>query len=469
MKVDSSVFGIIGMGTMGRNLLLNMADHKFAVAGLDKDDKKIKLLQEEAKNLPVKGFTQAAEFVESLQKPRAIMLLVPAGKIVDDVIQEISSLLSPGDLIIDGGNSHFSDTNRRVSELEKNGLHFFGMGISGGEEGARKGPSMMPGGDPKAYEVVKPVFEAIAAKVNNEPCVTYVGPGAAGHFVKMVHNGIEYGIMQLIGETYEFMKKGLGLTDEKIYPIFKKWNEGKLQSFLIEITRDIFLFKEPGKDHLLLNDIKDEARSKGTGKWTSQVAMDLQTPSTVIDAAVSMRDLSKYKALRVQLAGMYKENSTTNATEAMIDSLEDALYFSTIIAYAQGMHILSQASKEFKYDLKMDKIASIWRGGCIIRSVFLKDITNAYQKNQQLQHLLADDGIQKTVSSLMPGTREVISHAIKSGIAMPAFTASLSYFDALKSERMPLNLIQAQRDYFGAHTYEKIGFEGVFHTQWFVK
>jgi 6-phosphogluconate dehydrogenase len=470
MKGDPSVFGIIGMGTMGRNLLLNMADHKFPVSGLDKDDKKIQVLSEEAKNLPVKGFTNVSEFVESLQKPRAVMLLVPAGKIVDDVIQEISPLLSAGDLIIDGGNSHFSDTNRRVEELEKKGLHFFGMGISGGEEGARKGPSMMPGGNQKAYEVVRAVFEAIAAKVNGEPCVTYIGPGASGHFVKMVHNGIEYGIMQLIAETYEFMKKGLGLADDQLYPIFKKWNEGKLHSFLIEITRDIFQFKEPGKNELLINDIKDEARSKGTGKWTSFVAMDLQTSSTVIDTAVSMRDLSKYKALRTQMAGLYKsEAQSTQSSDAMVQALEDALFFSTIIAYAQGMHILSQASKEFKYDLKMDKIASIWRGGCIIRSTFLKDITNAYQNNPGLPHLLADPAIQKTVSSLLAGTRNVVSHAIKSGIAMPAFTASISYFDALKSERMPSNVIQAQRDYFGAHTYEKIGFEGVFHTQWSTK
>lgn len=469
MKSDSNVFGIIGMGTMGRNLLLNMADHGFNVSGLDKDEGKISLLAKEAGTLPVKGFSSVQDFINSLQTPRAIMMLVPAGKIVDDVIQELTPLLSKGDLLIDGGNSHFSDTNRRVEELKNKGLHFFGMGISGGEEGARKGPSMMPGGDQKAYEVVKPIFEAVAAKVKGDPCVAYVGPGAAGHFVKMVHNGIEYGIMQLIAETYEFMKKGLNLSDEKIYATFKKWNEGRLQSFLIEITRDIFTFKEPGADHLLVNDIKDEARSKGTGKWTSQVAMDLQTPLTVIDTAVSMRDLSKYKALRTKAASLYKKNSASAASEALIESLEAALYFSTIISYAQGMHLLSQASKEFNYDLKMDSIAQIWRGGCIIRSSFLQDIFNAYQKDATLPHLLVDASIQEKVSGLLPGTREIVAHAIQSGIAIPGFTAAISYFDSFTSERMPSNLIQAQRDYFGAHTYERIGKEGVFHTQWFVK
>lgn len=456
---------------MGRNLLLNMADHGFKVAGLDKDPAKVSLLMKEAGSLPVKGFSVTKDFTDSLQKPRAVMLLVPAGKIVDDVIRELSPLLSENDLIIDGGNSHFTDTNRRVEELRNKGLHFFGTGISGGEEGARKGPSMMPGGDPKAYEVVRPVFEAIAAKVNGEPCVTYIGPGASGHFVKMVHNGIEYGIMQLIAESYEFMKKGLNLPDEKVQATFKKWNEGRLRSFLIEITRDIFSFREPGADHLLVHDIKDEARSKGTGKWTSQVAMDLQTPVSVIDAAVAMRDLSKYKRLRAQSAEAYQSDGVKfkPSADALVESLEAALYFSTIIAYAQGMHLLSQASKEFKYDLKLDRIALIWRGGCIIRSTFLEDIYQAFKKDPSLPHLLVDKQVQEKVNAVLPGAREIISLAIQAGIAMPAFAAAISYFDSLKSERMPSNLIQAQRDYFGAHTYEKIGKEGVFHSQWFAK
>lgn len=470
MKGDNYVFGMIGLGTMGRNLLLNMADHGFKVAGHDKDQNKIDTLHSESGKGQVRGFLSVHEFIESLLTPRVIMMLVPAGKVVDNVIAELAPLLDKGDLIIDGGNSHFTDTNRRVEELKGKGLHFFGMGISGGEEGARKGPSMMPGGDETAYKVVQPIFESVAAKVNGDPCVTYIGPGASGHFVKMVHNGIEYGIMQLIAETYEIMKKGLKLSDEKIHATFKKWSEGRLQSFLIEITRDILAFREKGSDHLLLHDIKDEARSKGTGKWTSQVAMDLQTPLSVIDAAVAMRDLSKYKALRTKAAGIYKGyGQVDHPADEFITALEEALYFSTIIAYAQGMHLLSQASGEFRYDLKMDRIALIWRGGCIIRSLFLEDIYQAYKKDPALTHLLVDDGIQAKVNGLLKGTRTVLATAVEAGIAMPAFMSALSYFDSLRSERMPSNLIQAQRDYFGAHTYELIGKEGVFHTQWFAK
>lgn len=471
MQVDNYVFGMIGLGTMGRNLLLNMSDHGFKVAGYDKDTTKVSQLGKEAGTGVVKGFTSLTEFVNSLQKPRAVMMLVPAGKIVDSVIAEIAPLLDKGDIIIDGGNSHFTDTNRRVDELKQKGLHFFGMGISGGEEGARKGPSMMPGGDQEAYKVVKHIFESVAAKVKGEPCVTYIGPGASGHFVKMVHNGIEYAIMQLIAETYEVIQKGLGLSGDQIHAIFSKWNEGRLQSFLIEITRDIFAFKEPGSDHLLLNDIKDEARSKGTGKWTSQVAMDLQLPITAIDTAVAMRDLSKYKDIRVKASVLYNTGSLnlSGDQQKFIQSLEEALYFCTIIAYAQGMHLLSQASKEYGYELKMDNIALIWRGGCIIRSTFLEDIYQAFKKDTTLPHLLLDSSVAQKVKSITGGMRHIVSAAAAAGIAIPAHAASLSYFDAFRSERMPSNLIQAQRDYFGAHTYERIGKEGVFHTQWFVK
>lgn len=460
--------GMVGLGVMGSNLLLNMADHGFSVAGYDKDIKKVKQLGTEKTKGELKGFEKLEDFVTSLSKPRAIMLLVPAGNIVDIVINEITPLLDKGDLIIDGGNSYFEDTNRRVEELAAKSIHFFGMGVSGGEEGARNGPSMMPGGDPEAYKVVQPIFEAIAAKVNGAPCVTYIGPGSAGNFVKMVHNGIEYAIMQLIAESYEVMQHGLSMSGDEIHGVFQKWNEGKLQSFLMEITRDIFAFKEPGVNHLLLNDIKDEARSKGTGKWTSQVAMDLQTPILTIDTAVSMRDLSKYKTLRVVASNVYKEGSLMLDVEQeqFVDALEDALYFSTIIAYAQGMHLLAQASKEYKYNLKLEEIALIWRGGCIIRSTFLEDIYQAYKKDNKLEHLLVDSSVASKVKSSLPGMRTVVSQAIAKGIALPGHAASLSYFDALRSERMPSNLIQAQRDYFGAHTYERIGKEGVFHTQW---
>jgi len=463
-------FGMIGLGTMGRSLLLNMADHGYAVAGLDQDSSKVTSLNEEGKDKDVKGFGNAKEFVQSLTKPRAIMMLVPAGKIVDAVIAEMTPLMDKGDILIDGGNSHFTDTNRRVDELEAKGFHFFGMGVSGGEEGARRGPSMMPGGDKEAYNVMKPIFEAIAAKVNGEPCVTYIGPGASGHFVKMVHNGIEYGLMQLIAEAYQVMKTGLKMDNDAIGNVFTQWNEGRLKSFLIDITKDIFAYKAPGTDHLLLDDIKDEAKAKGTGKWTSQVAMDLQAPIPTVDTAVSMRDLSKYKSLREQAAAVYSKDEIQLSGDKgeLLTALEQAFYFSMIVSYAQGMHLLSLASAEYKYDLKLDQIAKIWRGGCIIRSEFLNDIYNAYQ-NKDLAHLLLDSHVEVLVKAAVPGARKVLSATIAAGIAAPAFTASLSYFDNFRTVRMPSNLTQAQRDYFGAHTYELIGKEGVFHTQWTAK
>lgn len=461
-------FGMIGLGTMGRNLLLNMADHGFGVAGLDKNAAQVALLEKEGEGKQVKGFTSARDFVQSLQTPRSIIMLVPAGKIVDSVIEEMLPLLDQGDILIDGGNSHFTDTNRRGAELGTKDLHFFGMGISGGEEGARKGPSMMPGGDKEAYAQMKPVFDAIAAKVDGEPCVTYIGPGASGHFVKMVHNGIEYGLMQLIAETYEVLKKGLQFDNAAIHDVFAKWDDGRLQSFLIDITKDIFVFKEEGTDRLLLDSIKDEARAKGTGKWTSQVAMDLETPITTIDTAVAMRDLSKYKQLREQaeeLYGKQEQKLEVDADEFLVQ-LEQAFYFSMVITYAQGMQLLQKASKEYHYQLRLDEIAKIWRGGCIIRSLFLHNIYKAYEKNPALENLLLDGEVKNLVSEAVPGARSVVSKAVAAGIAMPAYASALSYFDTFRSARMPSNLIQAQRDYFGAHTYELIGKEGVFHTQW---
>jgi len=343
------------------------------------------------------------------------------------------------------------------------------MGVSGGEEGARKGPSMMPGGDKQAYNVMKPIFEAIAAKVDGAPCVTYIGPGASGHFVKMVHNGIEYGIMQLLAETYEIMKKGLKLENDAIGKIFTDWNNGRLQSFLLDITKDIFAFKAPGTNHLLLDDIKDEARAKGTGKWTSQSAMDLQAPIPTVDSAVEMRDLSKYKALRTKASEIYSkgENQTIDGNvDELLTALEQAFYFTMIISYSQGMHMLSLASAEYKYDLKLDEIAKIWRGGCIIRSKFLENIYGAYGKNKGLEHLLLDADVAALVKGTLPGIRKIVSAAVNAGIAIPAYAASLEYFDNFRNERMPSNLTQAQRDYFGAHTYELIGKEGTFHTQW---
>jgi 6-phosphogluconate dehydrogenase len=468
---DKFDFGMIGLGTMGRNLLLNMGDHGVNGAGFDLDASKGQLLEQESKHNNLKGFSDIKQFVESLKTPRAIMMLVPAGKPVDDVIGNLLPLLAKGDILIDGGNSHFTDTNRRVDDLEEKGFHFFGMGISGGEEGARHGPSMMPGGDKQAYAVMKSILESIAAKVDGAPCVTYIGPGASGHFVKMVHNGIEYGIMQLIAETYEILKKGLKLDNAEIGQIFTKWNEGRLKSFLLEITKDIFKYKAPGADHLLLDDIKDEAKAKGTGKWTSQVAMDLQAPIPTIDTAVAMRDLSKYKQLRVEAAKLYGTGNETLKVDkaSFLVSLEQAFYFNMIISYAQGMHLLARASEEYKYNLKLGEIAKIWRGGCIIRSEFLNDIFNAYNKNPELAHLLLDKNVKELVADAVVGARAVVSASVAAGIAAPAYATSLSYFDAFTSARMPSNLTQAQRDYFGAHTYELIGKEGVFHTQWVPK
>jgi len=458
---------MVGLGTMGRSLLLNMADHGFAVAGYDKDANKLSMLDKEGAGKPVKGFSSIHDFINSLATPRVLLLLVPAGKIVDAVIDELQPLLSKGDIIIDGGNSHFTDTNARVKRLEEKELHFFGMGVSGGEEGARRGPSMMPGGDTKAYQYVQPIFEAIAAKVNGEPCVTYIGPGASGHFVKMVHNGIEYALMQLIADTYEVLKNGLQLDNKKIQSIFANWNKGKLQSYLLEITADIFAYQNPDGSYLL-DQVNDEAKSKGTGKWTTQIATDLELPIPTIDLAVAMRNLSKYKSLRTAAADAYSNGSNhlNVDTDDFIAKLEDAYYFSMINIYAQGMHLLSKASAVYEYNLKLDEIAKIWRGGCIIRASFLETIYRAYKTNPQLEHLLLDREVQLITKAIIPAAREVVVKNISAGISIPAYANAVSYFDAIRSGQLPSNLIQAQRDYFGAHTYELIGKEGVFHTEW---
>ncbi|GAB3274852.1 NADP-dependent phosphogluconate dehydrogenase [Larkinella harenae] len=461
-------FGMIGLGTMGRNLLLNMADHGFPVAGYDINPDQVAGFEKEGEGKPVKGFTDLAAMTQSLSTPRAIMMLVPAGKPVDNVIEKLLPLLEPGDIIIDGGNSHFTDTILRDKYLDEKGFHFFGMGISGGEEGARKGPSMMPGGDKQAYLTLKPIFDAIAAKVNGDPCVTYIGPGASGHFVKMVHNGIEYGVMQLIAETYEILRKGLLLDNEELHQLFKGWNEGRLQSFLIEVSRDIFNFKEDGADQYLLDLIKDQAKSKGTGKWTSQVAMDLEVPIPTIDMAVAMRDMSKYKTLRVRASGIYGgEPAALNVNkEDFLESVEEALYFSIIMTYAQGLDLLYRSSIAYGYNLDLAGISKIWRGGCIIRAALLSDIYNAYEKAPSLEHLLLDESIKELVSRSLGSMRAVVTSSITAGLAIPALASALTYFDSFRTENLPSNLIQAQRDYFGAHTYELINKEGVFHTHW---
>ena len=460
---------MIGLGTMGRNLLLNMADHGFFVAGHDKDMSKLSLLATEGIGKPVKGFATLLEMVNNLDSPRAVIMLVPAGKAVDAVIAELQPMLVPGDIIIDGGNSHFTDTTLRVQNLSARGLHFFGMGISGGEEGARYGPSIMPGGDKTAFQFVLPVLESIAAKADGEPCVAYIGPGASGHFVKMVHNGIEYALMQLISDTYEILRKRLRLNNPRIQQVFSEWNQGRLQSYLLEITSNIFSFKENGADYYLVDAIKDEARSKGTGKWTTQVGTDLELPIPTIDLAVAMRNLSKYKSLRTEVAGRYNDNAQQLALEAdsgFLTNLEQAFYFSMVTIYAQGMHLLSKASIDFGYDLKLHEIARVWKGGCIIRAAFLNVIHQAYAANQQLKHLFLDSTVEKILKDTAVATRQVVAMAISAGISIPCYANALGYFDALRSENMPSNLIQAQRDYFGAHTFELIGKEGSFHSEW---
>jgi 6-phosphogluconate dehydrogenase len=464
--MEKYTLGMIGLGTMGRNLLLNMADHGFQVTGYDKDPKMLKKLQEDGQKHNLQGFADLEEFIQSLQLPRRIVLLVPAGPIVDSVISELQPLLEKGDMIIDSGNSHFTDTSRRASELAQTGIHFFGMGISGGEEGARFGPSMMPGGDKEAYGAMKEILEAVSAKVNGEPCVTYIGPGASGHFVKMVHNGIEYAMMQLLAEAYELLKTGLGFSNEKIQATFAEWNAGRMKSFLMEVTAEVFKFKDDKTGDLLIDLIKDEAKAKGTGKWTSQVSMDLQSPIPTINEAVTSRDISKLKELRVQLSEAFGENTAQVEDEQLVAELGDALYFSMIVSYAQGLHLLTQASASYDYELKLDEIAKIWRGGCIIRAELLQDIYSAYSSKPDLEHLFLDSNIQDKLKANVNGMRKIVSIGVNSGIAISAFASALTYFDSLRTKRLPSNLTQAQRDFFGAHTFERIDEEGIFHANW---
>jgi 6-phosphogluconate dehydrogenase len=463
-------FGVVGLGVMGRNLLLNIADHDFAVAGLDLDPEKAGALEKEAAaGKPVLGTTSTEKFVQALRKPRALMLLVPAGKPVDGAIASLLPLLEPGEIVIDGGNSYFTDTDRRVTTLAEKGIHFFGMGISGGEKGARFGPSMMPGGDRQAYERLRPIFEAIAAKVNGEPCVTYLGNGSAGNYVKMVHNGIEYGFMQLIAETYDLLKRGLNFSDDELQTIFQDWNKTDVQSFLVEITGEILQQTDEVTGQRLVNVISDVARSKGTGKWTSQNALDLQVPVPTIDMAVLMRDMSKYKAERVVAGTLMARQAAAPSIadkQALVNQARNAFYFAMIATYAQGLAQLRVASDAYNYGLQLQEVAKIWRGGCIIRAACLEDIRRAYATRSDLPNLLLDPTVSADLLDRQGDMRAILKLAIDQGIPMPAFMSTLGYFDAYRSETLPTNLIQAQRDYFGAHTYERVDQEGVFHTQW---
>jgi len=462
-------FGMIGLGTMGRNLLLNMADHRFSVIGFDKDEQKGNALITESSNAShVKAVTSLEAMVQQLKVPRKIMMLVPAGKPVDDVIESLVPLLSRDDIIIDGGNSFFADTLKRIAYLQSRGLHFVGMGVSGGEKGARFGPSIMPGGDVAAWKNLQPLLEAISAKVNNEPCVAYMGRGAAGHYVKMVHNGIEYAIMQLISEVYDILKNGLGLNNTELHEVFNKWNEGELQSFLIEITEQIFLQKDEITGKELIDVILDKAGSKGTGKWTSQEAMNLPVSIPTIDIAVAFRDLSVYKEERVAASKMYAaKNKTIRADKpSFIQQAGDALLAAIIVCYAQGLSMLHKASAEYQMEIPMQDVVKIWRGGCIIRSALLEVFYRAYQKNAALPNILLDETVAALLQSKENSLRFVITKAVENKIAVAGLMSTIGYVDAYTNNRMPTNLIQAQRDFFGAHTYQRIDKEGSFHIQW---
>lgn len=459
--------GMVGLGVMGRNFALNMADKGFSVAGYDKDLSKLEELRSEAEGRSVRGAESLGQLVGMLSVPRAVMMLVPAGPPVDSVILEVLPFLQPGDLIIDGGNSHFTDTNARAQALAKKDILFLGVGISGGEQGARFGPSMMPGGPKEAYERVRPIFEAAAARVDGEPCVRYMGPGSAGHYVKMVHNGIEYGLMQLIAETYDLMKRGLGLTDDELHSVYEQWNQGELNSFLIEITAQIFLKVDEQTGKRLVDVILDEAKQKGTGKWASQDAMDMQVPVPTIDAAVSARDLSAFKAEREAASDALKGPASAfhGDRDTFLSQLRNAMHASMIITYAQGMAQLTKASTDHNYGLNMEDIAAIWRGGCIIRAALLEEIRSIFQQTPDLPNLLVSE-LGKEVAQRQNDLRAIVRMAADISIPAPALMASLAYFDGYRSAWLPANLTQAQRDYFGAHTYERVDARGVFHTQW---
>jgi 6-phosphogluconate dehydrogenase len=462
-------FGMIGLGTMGCNLLLNMADHHFAVIGFDINRTKAEEFEASANpETVVKGVFELRSLVQQLKKPRKILMLVPAGKPVDDVINNLLPLVEKDDIIIDGGNSHYTDTLRRIYSLNEKGIHFMGMGISGGEMGARTGASIMPGGDEVAWKQIEPMLKTVAAYVNGEPCVAYMGKLAAGHYVKMVHNGIEYAIMQLISEVYDILKRGVGTTNEELHDIFRKWNEGEMKSFLLEITADIFKVKDEFSQEFLVDVILDKAGSKGTGKWTSQDAMDLPIPVPTIDIAVAMRDLSVYKDERTKIASLFgggirKSNADK---ENLIRQLHDALYFATVICYVQGLAMLHKASSELKMDVSLPDVVKIWRGGCIIRSAALEIFYSVYKTDPQLSNLLLNEKIAALLKGKEKSIREVINQFIEMRIPCGGFTSALAYFDACCSQQLPTNLIQAQRDYFGAHMYQRTDKEGVFHTEW---
>ncbi|MDG2380324.1 MAG: NADP-dependent phosphogluconate dehydrogenase [Pirellulaceae bacterium] len=469
-------FGLIGLAVMGENLALNVESRGYRIAVFNRTTEKVDhLINGRAQGKNFVGCHSVEELVASLERPRKVMMLVKAGPAVDALIDQLIPLLEPGDVIIDGGNTHYSDTERRTKYVEEKGLLYIGTGVSGGEEGALKGPSLMPGGSEKAWPLVKPIFQAIAAKVGpNEdiPCCEWVGPRGAGHYVKMVHNGIEYGDMQLICEAYFLLKHLAGLTNVELYDVFDEWNRGELESYLIEITRDIFSVRDQDTDHDLVDMVMDKAGAKGTGKWMSQLALDLGVPSTLVTAAVYARSLSAMKDARgrasQQLQGPEAPAGKMQGDDRkhFIDAVREALYASKICSYAQGFVQLQAAAKEHEWPLNYGDCALLWRGGCIIRARFLDRIKNAFDTDPNLENLLLAPYFRDAVHNAQDAWRKVVTMAVQFGVPAPAFTTALSYFDGYRRERLPANLLQAQRDYFGAHTYERLDKEGHFHTDW---
>ncbi|XP_053379323.1 6-phosphogluconate dehydrogenase, decarboxylating-like [Mercenaria mercenaria] len=461
---------LIGLAVMGQNLILNMNDHKFTVVAFNRTVSKVEqFLQNEAKGTDVIGAKSLEDMVAKLKKPRRVMLLVKAGQAVDDFIEKLLPHLEKGDIIIDGGNSEYRDTNRRCKELAAKGLLYVGSGVSGGEDGARYGPSLMPGGSSEAWPHIKDIFQSISAKSDGEPCCDWVGPEGAGHFVKMVHNGIEYGDMQLICESYHVMKDVLGMSQEEMAQVFDDWNKSELDSFLIEITRDIMKFKDSDGKYLL-EKIRDTAGQKGTGKWTAIASLEYGVPVTLIGEAVFSRCLSALQAERVNASSQLKGPDTPafkGDKKVFIDNIKQALYASKIVSYAQGFMLMRETAKELGWKLNFGGIALMWRGGCIIRSRFLGNIKQAFDKNPELSNLLLDDFFKSEIQKCQAAWRNVVSTAVLYGIPTPAFSTALAFFDGYRSARLPANLLQAQRDYFGAHTYELLDKPGTFiHTNW---
>ena len=463
--------GLIGLAVMGENLALNMASHGFTVAVWNRTAEKVdRFLSGRAKGKSILGCRSLQELCASLKKPRKVFLMVKAGQAVDDLLEQLMELLEPGDVIIDGGNSHFPDTMRRTALAESRGLLYVGCGVSGGEEGALNGPSMMPGGSPEAWALVKPIFQSICAKAEDgAPCCEWVGENGAGHFVKMVHNGIEYGDMQLICEAYQLMRDGLGMSCEEMRDTFSRWNETELNSYLIGITADILGYRDE-KGETTVEHILDTAGQKGTGKWTAIAALEEGVPLTLIGEAVFARCLSAQKEDRVRASALYpRETPTfTGDKSAFIEKIRRALYASKIVSYAQGFQLMGSAAKTYGWNLNYGGIALMWRGGCIIRSAFLGKIREAFDRDPALDNLLTDDYVRSVIRELLPAWREVAAWALSAGIPAPAFTSALSWFDGYTTARLPANLLQAQRDYFGAHTYERIDAPRgeFFHTDW---